>query len=99
MSAYRISYSNEAIEQLEYHSNWYDSQEHNLWDQFLKSIWKTLSNISALPFWYKVTISPFREAPVKKFPFCITYEVKPNNVIIILAIFHTKQHPDTKLPS
>lgn len=77
--------------------NWYEMQKSGLGERFIGIIERSISLISNHPEFYPVKVGVYRQYVVPKFPYVIVYELLPTeNLIYILHIFNTNQHPDKK---
>ncbi|MDF1881925.1 type II toxin-antitoxin system RelE/ParE family toxin [Sulfurimonas sp. MAG313] len=61
--------------------------------RFLSNIDKQFHNILKSPNTYKYETKTTQKVIMKKFPYIIIYE-QYEDIIMILAIFHTKQNPN-----
>ncbi|MFT7859892.1 MAG: type II toxin-antitoxin system RelE/ParE family toxin [Sulfurimonas sp.] len=72
--------------------NYYFDISPKLEKRFLSHIDKDFSNILNSPNLYKYETETSQKVIMKKFPYIIIYE-QYEDIIMILAIFHTKQNP------
>jgi plasmid stabilization system protein ParE len=72
---------------------WYDEQEAGLGPDFLDEIEHTIESIAALPTLYPQVLANFRRALVRRYPYCIWYEITTTEVVIH-AVSHLRRHPD-----
>ena len=71
---------------------WYDSQQPGLGADFVAEVQAVLDTISNQPDRYPVAHRDLREAPVARFPYCVYYRVRPNEIVVV-AVFHTSRDP------
>jgi plasmid stabilization system protein ParE len=73
---------------------WYEKAAKGLGKLFLKEINEKVSQISANPLAHEIRYSNIRVAFTRRFPYGIHYEyIQSDNLIIILAVFHTSINP------
>ena len=70
----------------------YERQQPGLGVDFFAAVRDTLQTISVTPQMFAVVHRDIREAPVRKFPFCIYYRVKPSSIRVV-SVFHTSRDP------
>lgn len=71
---------------------WYEGRRAGLGIDFVGAVEDTLDKVANQPNRYPVVFRDLREAPVRKFPFCVYYRVKADRVTVI-AVFHTSRNP------
>ena len=76
--------------------NYYGEISPKLKKRFLSYIDKQFNNILKSPNLYQYETQTSQKAIMNKFPYIIIYE-QYEDVIMILAIFHTKQNPKKML--
>ncbi|HUH74292.1 MAG TPA: hypothetical protein VLZ75_07775 [Chitinophagales bacterium] len=64
--------------------------------EFEEEVFVLIERIINNPLLFPVKFAHIHEAVMKRFPFVINYEIYEKQ-IIVLAVFHTKQHPDKKI--
>ena len=74
---------------------WYEDQKAGLGEEFLEEIRLKLKSLEINPLVFQIVKNPFRQAPLKRFPFVIVYEILQREVIIY-AVFHTNRSPKKK---
>ncbi len=72
--------------------DWYEAQRLGLGTDFAAEIQEVFDHISANPFVHGVVFQDVRKALVRRFPYCIFYQVEAAQVLI-LAVFHSKRDP------
>ncbi|WP_170175832.1 type II toxin-antitoxin system RelE/ParE family toxin [Sulfurimonas crateris] len=72
--------------------NYYFEISPKLEKKFLSHIDKQFNDILSSPNLYQYETETSQKVVMKKFPYIIIYE-KYEDIIMILAIFHTKQNP------
>lgn len=73
--------------------NYYFDISQKLGKRFLSHIDKQFTNILNSPDLYQYETKTSQKVIMKKFPYIIIYE-QYEDIIMILAIFHTKQNPE-----
>lgn len=73
---------------------WYEEQRLGLGHEFFAMLLQTLTQIQAHPeaFSYWLRSSTIRRANLKRFPYQVLFEVRPDR-IKILCLRHEKRHP------
>lgn len=71
---------------------WYEARRTGLGADFVAEVQQVLDTIANQPDRYPVVYGDVREAPVRRFPYCVYYRVKPDRVVT-LAVFHTSRDP------
>ncbi len=95
MASNKLVLHESAIIELENACFYYNNKISGLGFEFEEEIFTLLEFIRKNPLLFPIKFAHIHEAVAKRFPFVITYEVK-GNLIIVLAIFHTKQDPGKK---
>jgi hypothetical protein len=95
MAKYKLIVLDRAVSEFEEACLYYNNQVPGLGFEFEKEIFILLELINESPLLFPIKFAHIREAVVKRFPFVINFEVT-EKVIIVSAIFHTKQSPDKK---
>ena len=72
--------------------DWYESQEPDLGEEFLKSLRQRLEAIRSFPESCQIIYRDVRRAVVSRFPYLIFYVVQPTRVIV-LAVLHQSRNP------
>ncbi|MCE2963853.1 MAG: type II toxin-antitoxin system RelE/ParE family toxin [Chitinophagales bacterium] len=74
---------------------YYDSLPYqNITANFLDDLDTIISQIELNPF-FQVWTDEFRATPLQKFPYLVFFElIEEQNVVKIVAIFHTSQNPE-----
>jgi plasmid stabilization system protein ParE len=71
---------------------WYESRQEGLGADFVHEIQHVLESIAEQPKRYPIVSADIREAPVRRFPYCIYYRAKADRAVV-LAVFHTSRNP------
>ncbi len=96
MSIYKLFFTELAEgEYIEAYS-YYEEQQKGLGDKFELEMDSIIEYIIGNPFIFPRKFKHYREAPLKKFPFFIVYEIYGHSVIIN-SIFHMSRNPSKKL--
>jgi toxin ParE1/3/4 len=73
---------------------WYEEQQEKLGQRFLFELDFIFSQITSSPHLFPIVFKKFRRAVMLSFPFCVYFAVE-NEIIIILAVHHSKRSPLT----
>jgi plasmid stabilization system protein ParE len=71
---------------------WYEGQQPGLGSDFEAEVQTVLDTIANHPDRYPIAHSDTREAPVRRFPYCVYYRVRPDR-LVVLAVFHQSRDP------
>ena len=83
-----------ALTEFEEAAVWYEQQRPGLGIQFVGEVERILELIAEQPDRYPIVFGTIREALVSRFPYCVYYRVRPDQVKV-LAVFHTSRDPST----
>jgi len=72
--------------------DWYEQRSKGLGSEFLRSDDAALAQIARNPLQYQVVMGQARRAPLRRFPYSLTYTVFEREVVI-LACFHGSRDP------
>jgi toxin ParE1/3/4 len=70
----------------------YEGQQAGLGAEFESEVQAVLDTIANHSDRYPIAVRDIREAPVKRFPYCIYYRVRADR-LVILAVFHQSRDP------
>lgn len=94
---YKISYQPIALEEYEEAVLWYRQKSEQAAENFVLAVESQLDILRKAPDRYRKTYRDFREAPIKKYPYCIVYLVDDmDRSVIISSIYHYKRNPAGK---
>lgn len=93
--AFNILLSKKASIEIENTIEYYMLINKKLGERFYSEFLENLNYIRINPFLFQIKFDPFREVPLKTFPFVIVYEIIDNS-IIVNAVFHTSRNPEKK---
>jgi plasmid stabilization system protein ParE len=71
---------------------YYESQQPGLGADFEAEVQAVLDTIGNQPDRYPIAVRDIREAPVKRFPYCVYYRVRSDR-LVVLAVFHQSRDP------
>jgi plasmid stabilization system protein ParE len=71
---------------------YYETQQPGLGADFEAEVQAALDTVANQPDRYPVVHHDTREAPIKRFPYCLYYRVRPDR-LVILAVFHQSRNP------
>lgn len=95
MATYKLGIHEKAIVDLGNACDYYDQQRSGLGVEFEEEVFGLLEVIKKNPLLFPVKFARIHEAVVSRFPFVVNYEVIGKE-IVVLAVFHVKQHPSKK---
>lgn len=72
--------------------NWYEEQEFELGDRFLKAVEAGLRAIEKAPWRYPFFLEGIRRILLGRFPYLIAYRIIDRKVVV-LAVMHNKRDP------
>jgi plasmid stabilization system protein ParE len=76
---------------------WYRAIREDLAEKFLQMVEQRIEMIALNPSWFSYRVQPFREAPVKRFPYNIVYSInEETREVYIAAIYHNSRQPENK---
>lgn len=96
MSSYKIIILEQAVSEIEESCLYYNNQSPGLGFKFEEDVFQLLEIIKNNPLLFPIKFEYMHEALLGRFPYIIVYEVVGKKIIII-AVFHTKRHPDKKI--
>jgi plasmid stabilization system protein ParE len=71
---------------------WYEAQQPGLGSDFEAEVQAVIDTIANQPDRYPAVHRDTREAPVKRFPYCVYYRVRSDR-LVVLAVFHQSRDP------
>ena len=74
---------------------WYESQREGLGYEFLEEVETFYEGLSGNPFTCSFFEEAVRQGVLKRFPYCVVYEVF-ENVVVVYHVFMTSQDPSKK---
>jgi plasmid stabilization system protein ParE len=87
-----LKFADELEEEIKEIYKWYSVRSVHASESFIKSLDALFEFLSTNPYSFSKQKKDYRVAYVKKYPFALVYEIS-NNIILILRIIHTSQHP------
>ncbi|MFN0037432.1 MAG: type II toxin-antitoxin system RelE/ParE family toxin [Saprospiraceae bacterium] len=72
--------------------DWYDAQKENLGKEFARELERVVKSISQTPKAFAKVEGEARKAVLRRFPYIVIFRVK-DEIVIVLAIFHTSRSP------
>ncbi len=88
----QIIFRQQARRELDKAGDWYEKEQIGLGLEFLTEIEKVLLRISRNPEHFPVMFRNVKKAVVQRFPYCIYFRER-NQLIVVLAIFHSARNP------
>lgn len=92
MKIYNLLINPFAELELEEAKDWYNLQQDDLGERFVKEIDKTIIRINENPFQFPKEMKKIRKAIVNDFPYSIFFYMT-DNLINVFAIFHSSRNP------
>lgn len=92
---FNVLISKKATREIEESITYYQEINKTLANRFYTEVIENIEVIKKNPFLFPIKFDTFRETSLKIFPFVIVYEII-DNLIIIVAVFHTSRNPDNK---
>jgi len=68
---------------------WYEAKNPELAIQFMLCVRQTVDAIEKSPLWFPVSVQQVRKAPVKKFPYSVSYITDGDSIVI--ACLHDRR--------
>jgi plasmid stabilization system protein ParE len=93
---YKIVLSTLAKNEIQKSYDWYEEQTLGLGNYFIETVDGAIKSILLNPEAYPKRNRYHREMVVYRFPFLIVYQIKKDNIINILHVFHTSRNPKLK---
>jgi len=93
------AYSFDPVAAVEYEETflWYQQNSIVAADAFVDAMNEAINSICKTPKLYRNTYNTLREIHLKRFPFCLIYEVDDEKKqVVIISIFHQSRNPDEK---
>ncbi len=69
---------------------WYEKQRKGLGAKFLLSVEQAINSLRATPKMHQIVVDDVRRKVLKKFPYCLYYQVEESRVVVI-GVFHTSR--------
>ena len=95
MADYELVILESAFQEISHSKEYYELQTVGLGLTFEHAVLQLLELIRNKPFLFPIKFDSVREASIARFPYVVCYELYDKN-ILILAVFHTSQHPSKK---
>lgn len=92
---YTLEIKAEAVEDIQKAFDYFEENKIGLGDRFLDALENYLNRIEKYPEHYQIKRNPYREAPIKDFPYVIIFEIQ-EAVVVVYAVFNTFLNPDKK---
>jgi toxin ParE1/3/4 len=70
----------------------YEAQQPGLGADFEAEVQAVVDLIANKPDRYPIAVRDIREAPVKRFPYCVYYRMRGDR-LVVLAVFHQSRDP------
>ncbi len=74
--------------------DFYNSQQFDLGDRFLNSLYEKLDKVIANPTAYAIRYKNIHCAKIDHFPFMVHYIYEPDTIIVV-GVIHTSRNPKT----
>jgi toxin ParE1/3/4 len=73
--------------------DWYEKRQTSLGVEFISQVDSCIGKIISQPEMYPVVHSGVRQAPIRRFPYCVMYLHAQDN-IVVLAVFAGRARPE-----
>ena len=97
MGKFQVILLQKAFQEIEESRDYYENAQVNLGVAFSKEVFLILEILESNPLLFPLKFKNLREAPIKKFPFVVIFEILSNNDVIVLSVFHFRRNPEDKL--
>jgi len=88
----RVILRPEAEADLQEAHEWYEQRRSSLGVEFIRQVDNCITNIVSQPEMYPVVHKKVRQAPLRRFPYCVMYLHAPD-AVIVLAVFPAARDP------
>jgi plasmid stabilization system protein ParE len=96
MKKYKVVVLNIAKEDVKEAYKWYEKQLDGLGKRFVDDMKNTLVNVADNPTSFAIRRQNLRLSNFKTFPYAAHFFINPeDDTVFIIAILHTKRHPNT----
>ncbi|MGL4419762.1 MAG: type II toxin-antitoxin system RelE/ParE family toxin, partial [Gemmataceae bacterium] len=72
---------------------WYKNQSLVAADNFVREVERVIAGIEKTPTFFAIYEPPFRQAPLRRFPYVIIFRIDAAGNVIIFAIAHVRREP------
>jgi toxin ParE1/3/4 len=93
VSDFVVRFQPKADAEIEASYAWYEDKQSGLGDEFLRAVAVITEILARDPKRFAMTVTPFRWAKMRKFPYGIHYSIE-GNTVWILACLHFRQSTD-----
>lgn len=95
MSRFLLEFSAKAEEEFHEARKWYDEKREGLGSAFTEEVFDLINLLSKNPYLFGVKFAAYREAPLKRFPYILVYQIEGDTIYIDM-VFHTSRDPEKK---
>ncbi len=82
-----------ALAELTQAAEYYDARLPGLGAGFLSEVDAAISRIVTFPEGWPRISGPFRQCPLRRFPFCVVYLIANDAEVLVYSIFHQSRAP------
>jgi mRNA-degrading endonuclease RelE of RelBE toxin-antitoxin system len=94
MQDYTLKIHNEALDDIQQATDWYNEQKDELGKRFQMQVVRQINKLKNTAPLYNIRYQDVRCLIIKKFPFMVHYTVNQKlGIITIYAVVHTSRHP------
>lgn len=94
MNSFKLFIDEEALQDIQNVTDWYNEQVHGLGSRFQKQTKSQINSLKKDPFLYANRYANVRCMLINKFPFMVHYTVDNKNFIVeVFAVIHTSRNP------
>ncbi len=95
MARYKISIEQDALQDIQHATDWYNERVKGLGARFQKQVIAQINSLKINPLVYSRRYAEVHCMLIKKFPFFVHFTIDENvKQIEIFAIFHTSRNPE-----
>ncbi len=92
---YALIFKDSAVDDLQKAFDYLEEQEKGLGDKLVQRISEYVEVIESNPYIFKAEYKQIRQVRLKPFQYLLRYKIYKEFVVVI-QVFHTKQHPKKK---
>jgi len=92
---YKLKITEEAFRDINMAFEYYENKQKNLGNQFFLDLAENIKYLIKNPEIFRIRKKDLREVVLNKFPYVVVFRIR-KNVVVILAVFNTKQNPSKK---
>ena len=90
-----VIFKDDALNDIQKAYDYLEVQEKNLGEKLLQKITEYVTVIETNPYIFKIGYKQVRQSRIKPFQYLLRYKIYKDTVVVI-QLFHSKQHPKKK---